>query len=260
MASPPAPRLTLILALLAACAFPAAPPQTLTVFAAAALTDAFVEIGQDFEAAHPGLTVALNFGGSQNLRTQLEQGAVADVFASANQKEMAAAVAGGLVISGTERVFVTNQLVVILPADNPGRVEQLGDLARPGLRLVLAADEVPAGDYSRQVLANLETQFGAEFKARSLANVASNEDNVRQIVAKVRLGEADAGIVYGSDAVAVPDLRTIAIPAEFNVIARYPIAALARAPHPDLAAVFVDYVLSSAGQATLKKWGFTPVR
>ena len=257
----------LLVALVSACAAPAPPsarnptpkPQTLTVFAAASLTDAFTEIGRDFEAAHPGVTVAFNFGGSQNLRTQLELGAVADVFASANQKEMEGAETAGLVVSGTAQVFLTNQLVVILPKDNPGRVEKLEDLARPGLKLVLAAEDVPVGSYSRQVLEELETQFGAGFKDKTLANVVSNEDNVKQIVAKVQLGEADAGLVYGSDAVAAPELKTLAIPTEFNVIAQYPIAALARAPHLALAQAFVDYVLSSAGQAVLEKWGFTPI-
>jgi molybdate transport system substrate-binding protein len=257
----------LLVALASACAAPAPPsarnptpkPQTLTVFAAASLTDAFTEIGRDFEAAHPGVTVAFSFGGSQNLRTQLELGAVADVFASANQKEMEGAVTAGLVVSGAAQVFLTNQLIVILPQDNPGRVEKLEDLARSGLKLVLAAEDVPVGSYSRQVLEELETQFGAGFKDKTLANVVSNEDNVKQIVAKVQLGEADAGLVYGSDAVAAPELKTLAIPTGFNVIAEYPIAALARAPHPALAQAFVGDVLSSAGQAVLKKWGFIPI-
>ncbi len=256
----------LLIAALAACVAPApantppSEPKTLTVFAAASLTDAFTEVGNNFEAAHPGVTVAFNFGGSQNLRTQLEQGAVADVFASANQKELDAAVAAGLVISGAAQVFLTNQLVVILPKDNPARIETLSDLARPGLKLTLAAPDVPVGSYSLQVLEKLDTRYGAGFKSQVLANVVSNEDNVKQVVTKVQLGEADAGIVYGSDAVAAPELRTIAIPDEFNVVAQYPLAALARAPHLDLARAFADYVLSSAGQAVLKKWGFTPIK
>ena len=247
--------LLLFLFLLSACTA-SPPPQTLTVFAAASLTNAFGEIGPAFEAAHPGVIVVFNFGGSQALRTQLEQGAVADVFASASKKEMEAAVAASLVVSGTPKIFLTNQLVVILPASNPGRLQTLGDLARPGLKITLAAEEVPVGAYARDVLTKLETHFGAGFESKVLANVVSNEDNVRQVVAKVQLGEADAGIVYTSDAVASPDLQTIAIPPEANVIAQYPLAVLAQAPHPDLAAAFVEYVLSSAAQATLKKWGF----
>ncbi len=234
-------------------------PRTLTVFAAASLTDAFEEIGRAFEEAQPGVRVEFNFAGSQTLRTQLEQGAVADVFASANTKEMDAAVAASLVHSGTAQVLLKNQLIVILPPDNPAGIQTLQDLARPGLKLVLAAEAVPIGEYSREALGKLEAQLGAGFKDQVLANLISEEDNVKQVVVKVQLGEADAGIVYGSDAVAAPDLKTIAIPSESNVIAEYPIAALMEAPHPDLAAQFVAYVLSSEGQATLKKWGFTPI-
>ena len=125
-------------------------PVDLTVFAAASLIDAFDEIGLAFEVTHPGVKVVFNLGGSQNLRTQLEQGAQADVFASANQKEMDAVVAAGLVDPGAARTFVTNQLVVVLPAGNPGGVHTLQDLARPGLKLVLADEAVPAGRYARE--------------------------------------------------------------------------------------------------------------
>ena len=251
--------LSLAVALLTACASSPS-TQTLTAFTASSLTDAFTEMGKDFEAAHPGVTVAFNFGGSQTLRTQLEQGALADVFASANQKEMDSAIAASLVVSGTPKVFLTNQLIVILPKDNLGRVQSLADLARPGLKLVLAAEEVPVGKYSRDALVKLEKQIGAGFKAKVLVNVVSNEDNVKQVVAKVKLGEADAGIVYGSDAVAAPELKTIEIPNDSNVIAKYPMAVLAKSSHAELSAAFVDYVLSADGQAMLKKWGFTPAQ
>ena len=240
---------------LAACGPTAAQPQTLTVFAAASLLDAFAEIGKSFEAANPGLTVIFNFDGSQSLRTQLEQGAVADVFASANQQEMDALAAQSLI--SNSQVFVANQLVVILPKDNPANVQTLADLTRPGLLLVLAAEEVPVGQYSRQALSNLEAEFGPGFKDQVLANVVSEESNVKQVVAKVQLGEADAGLVYGSDAVATPGLQTLAIPGKYNITASYPVAVLANAPNGDLAETFVAYVLSSDGQATLKKWGFS---
>ena len=230
----------------------------MTVFAAASLTDAFTEIGADFEAAHPGVTVTFNFAGSPALRTQIEEGAPADVFASANTKEMDTLVSGGLVDSAEPQLFLTNQLVVILPADNPARVNSLEALATPGLKLVLAAEEVPVGKYARQSLELMNGLYGADFKARVLANVVSNEDNVKQVVAKVQLGEADAGIAYSSDAVAAPELVQIQIPAELNVIAKYPIAALLAAPESDLADEFVAYVLSADGQATLAKWGFHP--
>jgi len=236
-------------------------PRTLTVFAAASLTEAFTEMGKDFGAAHPGVTVSFNFAGSQTLRTQLEQGAVADVFASANQTEMNTLVSDNLVAANSSQIFLTNILIVILPANNPANIQTLHDLARPGLKLDLGDTTVPAGKYARQILDNLDKDpaFTPNFSTQVLANVVSNETDVKQVVAKVQLGEADAGIVYISDAIAAPTLKTIEIPAPDNVIAKYPIAVLDKAPQPDLAANFIAYVLSSDGQATLKKWGFTPV-
>lgn len=234
-------------------------PRALTVFAAASLTDAFTEMGDAFEASHPDVTVTFNFGGSQNLRTQIEQGAPADVFASANTKEMDTLITGQFVNADAPSVFLTNQLVVVLPKENPAGITTLEDLGKPGLKLVLAAEEVPAGKYAREILENLNASFGADYKDRVLANVVSNEDNIRQAVTKVQLGEADASIVYLSDAVAVPELQKIEIAAEMNVIASYPIAPLAASTNSDLAKQFVQYVLSQEGQATLAKWGFTPV-
>ena len=236
-------------------------PRTLTVFAAASLTEAFTEIGKDFEAAHPGVMVTFNFAGSGTLRTQLEEGAVADVFASANQTEMNTLVTDNLVAANSSQIFLTNILIVILPANNPANIQTLHDLARPGLKLDLCDTTVPAGKYARQILDNLDKDpaFAANFSTQVLANVVSNETDVKQVVAKVQLGEADAGIVYISDAIAAPTLKTIEIPAADTVIAKYPIAVLDKAPQPDLAANFVAYVLSSDGQAVLKKWGFTPV-
>jgi molybdate transport system substrate-binding protein len=235
-------------------------PRTLTVLAASSLTEAFTEIGHDFEAAHPGVRVGLNFAGSQSLRTQIELGAVADIFASASPEEMDALINEGLVPAETARIFLTNRLLVILPAANPARIQSLADLANPGLKLILASEEVPAGRYTRQVLQNLGALYGAEYGTKVLANVVSNEDNVRQVVTKVQLGEADAGFVYSSDAEAVPGLKSIEIPSANNVIAHYFIAPLASSPQPELAAEFIAYVLSPLGQATLLKWGFAPVQ
>jgi molybdate transport system substrate-binding protein len=235
-------------------------PRTLTVFAAASLTGSFTEIGKAFEAANPGVTVTFNFAGSQALATQLTQGASADVFASANHIYMDNMVTANLVASGYKD-FVTNVLEVILPANNPAKLQTLQDLAKPGLKLVLEDKSVPAGAYSLTILDNLskDASYGADFKTKVLANIVSNETDVKQVVAKVQLGEADAGIVYVTDAIAAPTLQVIVIPANFNVIAKYPIAALTKAPQPELAAAFVAYVLSADGQATMKKWGFTPV-
>lgn len=231
-------------------------PQTLHVFAAASLTDAFTELGKDFEAANPSVSVIFNFTGSQALRTQIEEGAPADVFASANITEMDMLVTGAHVAKGALEVFLNNKLIVILPTNNPAGLENLEDLANSGIKLVVAAEEVPVGKYTRQALEQMNSQFGGDFKDKVIANVVSNEDNVKQIVAKVRLGEADAGIVYTSDAVAAPALKTIEIPAKLNVIAEYPIATLTQSVHPDLADAFIAYVLSDQGQAVLQKWGF----
>ena len=233
--------------------------RTITVFAAASLTDAFTEIGRAFENENSGVSVVFNFGGSQNLRTQIEQGATADVFASANTKEMDTLVSGNFVTQGTPKLFLTNQLVVILPKNNPAGITSLQDLSKPNIKLILAAEEVPAGKYARQILDNLNPQFGADYKDKVLANVVSNEDNVRQAVTKVQLGEADASIVYVSDAVAVPELQRIEIPMGVNVIAKYPIAAMTKSTYSELANQFITYVLSSNGQTILKKWGFTPI-
>jgi len=249
--------------LLAACAPAATPtsaskPRTLNVFAAASLTDAFTEIGKKFEASNPAVAVTFNFAGSQALRTQIEEGAPAEIFASANKAEMDTLITGGHVAEGTAQVFLNNKLVVILPANNPSGVTKLEDLANPGIKLVLAAEEVPVGKYARQSLDQMNSQFGSDFKDKVLANVVSNEDNVKQVVAKVQLGEADAGIVYTSDAVAASDLRTIEIPAELNVVAEYPIAKLDKSANPDLADAFIAFVLSPKGQTVLQKWGFAP--
>jgi molybdate transport system substrate-binding protein len=249
--------------LLTACGAVAAPApesKTLTVFAAASLTDAFTEIGKAFDAANPGVTTTFNFAGSQTLRTQVEEGAPADVFASANGKEMDTLVTDGFVTKDVPQIFLNNKLVIILPANNPAALEKLEDLAKPGIKVVLAAEEVPVGKYSRQAFEQMNASFGADFKDKVLANVASNENDVKQVVTKVQLGEADAGIVYVSDAVAAPDLKSIEIPAELNVIAKYPIAPLMKSANTDLAAKFVEYVLSAEGQAILAKWGFAPVK
>jgi len=243
-----------------ACAAQAPEPQTLTVFAASSLTEAFSEMGEAFEAANPGVTVTFNFASSQALRTQIEQGADADVFASANTLEMETMVNDNDVPADSVRIFLTNQLVVIMPANNPAGLTSLSDLSRPGLKVVLAAKEVPVGKYALQVLDQLDAVSDPGYKDRVLANVVSYENNVKQVVTKVQLGEADAGIVYYSDMVAAPGLQKIEIPQASNVTARYPIAALTQSKNPELAQAFIAYVFSVEGQAILQKWGFTPVQ
>ena len=234
---------------------------SLTVFAAASLTDAFAEIGKAFGAANPGVHVRFNFAGSSALRTQIEEGAPADVFASADTSHMDALVDAGL--ANAPALFIHNSLVVITPADDPARLESLADLKKPGLKLVLAAEEVPVGGYARDMLRNADSDpaFGAGFSDAVLANLVSNESNVKQVLAKVQLGEADVGVVYGSDV--TPDvaanLNTIEVPGSINVIADYPIATLTDAKNPQVAQAFVDFVLGTDGQTILAKWGFSPI-
>jgi molybdate transport system substrate-binding protein len=242
---------------------PQAPlPATLTVFAAASLKDAFSEMGKQFEATHAGVKVVFNFGGSQQLAQQLSQGAPADVLASANKKQLDVVVDTGRIVSGTARTFARNRLVVVLPKDNPGQLATLQDLARPNLKLVLAAKEVPIGQYALDFLdkATKDAAFGTGFKDTALKNVKSYEDNVKAVLTKVALGEADAGIVYTSDI--TPEARdkvtTIAIPDALNTLAAYPIATIKEARQADLAQKFVAYVLSDTGQKILVANGFLP--
>ncbi len=234
---------------------------TISVFAAASLNDAFTEIGKAFEQAYPETKVEFNFAGSSALRTQIEEGAPADVFASANTTHMDALVDTGL--AGAPTIFVHNSLVVITPSDNPAGITSLVDLTNSGLKLVLAAEEVPVGGYARQMLRNADADaaFGAGFSDAVLANLVSNESNVKQVVAKIQLGEGDAGIVYGSDVTPdiAPELNTIEVPGSVNVIADYPIATLAETENAGLAQAFVEFVLGPDGQAILAKWGFSTV-
>lgn len=236
----------------------------LTVFAAASLTDAFNEIGRSYQANHTDANITFNFDGSQILRTQIEQGANADIFASANMKQMNALKDQGLMENSSITVFTKNKLAIIIPAANPANITNLSDLARPGLKLVIGTKDVPCGDYTIQMLnktANL-TVFGANFKNRTLPNVVSQEPNVNGIVTKVALGEADAGIVYISD---VPmqykdKVQTISIPDSVNVLAQYPIGIVSSSNNAQQAQSFIDLVTSSTGQAILQKYGFIVVK
>lgn len=232
--------------------------QTVTVFAASSLSSAFTEIGPAFELAHPGTKVVFNFAASSALRQQLEEGAKADVFAPASQSEMATAVANTLIAPTAVQSFASNEIVLLLAPNNPANLQNLAQLSQPGLKLVIAHEEVPAGKYARQVLSQLNGLYGDTYAAQVLANVVSNEENVRQVAGKVQLGEADAGFVYRSDAVAFPELATLPIPTGYNVLAEYPVAPLLAAPQPALAQAFADYLLTPEAQAILQKWGFSP--
>lgn len=234
----------------------------ITVLAASSLTDAFNEIADRFAAANPGATVTFNFAASTQLVTQLDQGALADVFASADPAQMDRARRMGR-IDGADVVFTRNRLLLIAPASNPGGIAGPGDLAKPGLKIVTSQPDVPIGIYTRDMLDQMsrDARFGSSFKDRVNANVVSQEANVRQIVGKVQLGEADAGIVYKSDVTpqAAPRLVTFHIPDEFNTMATYPIAAVQGAPNQTGGVAFVAFVLSPIGQGILTRWGFIPV-
>jgi molybdate transport system substrate-binding protein len=233
----------------------------LTVFAAASLTDAFEAIAQELESRHPDLSITYNFGGSQALVTQLQEGAEADIFASANVAQIAAATEAGL-IAGDAVPFVHNRLAVVTPANNPAGIASPADLGNEGILLVLAQPEVPAGRYARESVCKMGTDvetYGVGFTGRVAANVVSEEEDVRDVLAKVALGEADAGIVYVSDATTAGDrVQAIDIPDEVNVVATYPIAAIAGGDEV-LASAFIGYLLSDEGQASLASFGFETV-
>lgn len=237
---------------LAACE---APPESgaLSVYAASSLTDAFAEMETMFETAHPDIDVSVTYAGSQILRLQIEQGAPADVFASANPEHMQALVDSGLVADS--RVFVHNELVVIVPPDNPAGIESLEDLAEAS-RIVLGTANTPVGRYARDVLRMAAPSLGEGFEAIVLSRVASEESNVRLARAKVELGEADAAIVYRTDAGSSDRVRIVEIPSEFNVIADYPIGVLRRTTVPATAEAWVELLMSPEGRAVLARHGF----
>jgi molybdate transport system substrate-binding protein len=219
---------------------------SLTVLAAASLTDAFNKAGAQLRTRHPQLEVRYSYAGSQTLVTQIQQGAPADVFASADQANMRKVVAGGLA-EGQPRVFARNRLQIVVPAGNPGQVRSLADLARPGLKVDLCAPAVPCGSYAGSALG----------KASVKVTPVSQEDNVKAVVTKVSLGEADAGIVYTTDVRAGgAKVAGVTIPEDLNVTASYPIVQLKAAPNPKAAEAFIGYVTGSEGQKTLASYGF----
>jgi molybdate transport system substrate-binding protein len=230
----------------------AAQTRELVVSAAASLTDAFTDLGVAYEGANPGLTVTFNFGPSDGLATQIDEGAPVDVFASASPTWMDAVQDEGPGVSGRTD-FARNVLGIIVPTDNPAGIEDLDDLTEDGVQLVIAAEGVPAGDYARDVLAN------AGIADEALANVVSNTEDVRAVVTAVASGEADAGIVYVTDVTAdvADQVSSIEIPDDVNVIATYPIAVVTGSKEADLAQGFIDLVLGD-GQQILAEYGFLP--
>jgi molybdate transport system substrate-binding protein len=219
-------------------------PSKIKVFAAASLTAAFNELGQRYTAAE-GTKVTFNFAGSQALATQIQQGAPADVFASADTTNMDKVKD----LVGAPQSFASNLLAIVVEKGNPKGIRTLDDLASSDVKVVLAAEEVPAGRYARQILG----QAGVK------VSPVSEEDNVKAVVTKVSLGEADAGIVYVTDVTAGGDkVEGVDVPKEQNVTATYPIATVKASKAQDKAQAFMDLVLSGQGQQVLAKYGFLP--
>ena len=236
--------------------------KTIVVFAAASLTDSFQEIASNFESENPGVEVKLNFAGSQRLRSQLELGADADIFASADQEQMALAKEAGLV-GNNAPTFATSSMAAI--ASRNSGVETLADLANPGVKLVLAHESVPAGRYSRQLLQRLSTVdsgLGEGFAERVLSNLVSEETSVKFVEQKVVLGQADVGIIYRPGvltATANDAARELSLPSVAEETrAHYPIAVLEISSERELARLFVDFVLSEPSQTILARYGFDP--
>jgi molybdate transport system substrate-binding protein len=238
-------------------------PLILHVFAATSLTEPFGEIRELFEVRQPGVTVGFNFAGSQQLAQQIIAGAPVDVFASANRQQMDTIIESGAVISGTQQSIAKNRLVVIFPKENPAELTVLQDLAKPNLKLVLAAQEVPVGQYTLDFLdkAAANSEFKPTFKDDVLGNVVSYENNVKAVFTKVALGEADAGIVYVSDISGTDAMVGIVdIPDPLNIIALYSIASVKESKSTELVQAFIDLVLSREGQDILAKYNFIPVK
>jgi molybdate transport system substrate-binding protein len=237
-------------------------PKELIVFTAASLTGAFGEIGQMYKN-QTNIEVAFNFDGSQALRTQIENGAYADVFVSANKKQMNAVKNSGLMNNSSIIIFTKNKLSLIVPKENPAKISNLSDLAKPGLKIVIGTKDVPVGDYALQIISKLgnDSAYGPDYKTKVLANVISQETNVNYVVTKVALGEADVGFAYVSDVTEelASKVDKIDIPDEYNIIAEYPLGILLESKYPAESQEFMNLVMSDEGKAALEKYGFAPV-
>ena len=232
---------------------------TLTVLAASSLTNAFGELANTFQEQNPDTEVRTSFGGSSELLAQIEQGAPADVFASADEDKMDTAVQDDLV--NEPQTFAGNRPIIIVPIDNPARIHGLQDLANPEAKLVLAQDGVPIAEYAKRILTNADSEYGGNLEQQALNNVVSREANVRASANRVALGEADATFIYITDV--TPEIEdqveVIEIPQDLNVVATYPIATLKEANNLELARRWVDLVLSDEGQRLLEEYGFERV-
>lgn len=220
---------------------------SITVFAAASLKGTFTELADEFEAAHPGVTVELSFAGSSDLVTQITGGAPADVFASADEKNMAKLTEGGLIDEAALVDFATNVLEIAVPPTNPAGIETLADLAKPGVKTVICAPQVPCG----AATATIETASGVDILP------VSEESSVTDVLGKVTSGEADAGLVYVTDVIAAGDkVKGINFPESSKAVNTYPIAPVTASTNADVAQAFVEFVTGTVGQGVLEEAGF----
>jgi molybdate transport system substrate-binding protein len=258
--------LVLAAALLGGCAGASAasePPATagveLTVFGAASLKDALEAAATAYEARNPGTTLAISTDSSAALATQIEQGAPADVFLSADATNPEQLVDGGLA-DGEAVAFAGNALAVIVPTDNPAGIASPADLARPGVRVVAAGEEVPITGYATELVENLarEPGYPADFGAAYAANIVTREDNVKAVVAKIELGEGDAGVVYVTDAAASDAVSIVDVPTTADVAATYAGVVVKATRQPDAARAFLAWLAGPDGQAILSEFGFLP--
>ncbi|GAB5490714.1 MAG: molybdate ABC transporter substrate-binding protein [Phototrophicaceae bacterium] len=229
----------------------------LLIFAASSLTDAFTDLAQEFETSSD-IQVTLNLASSSTLSAQLSQGAPADIFASANLLQIQNLVDDDLINQASVSIFAENELVLITPIDNPADIQSVEDIAEPDVLLVLGAQSVPIRDYTNILLDNLELLYKDNFTGNVTENIVSEELNVRQVVTRVALGEADAGIVYRTDITEdiIDSVQIIPLPINSSPRASYYIAPLIESNNPSLANQFIDFVFSDEGQAILQEWEF----
>ena len=231
----------------------------LTIFAAASLSGALAKVKDAYVAANPGTTLTVSTDSSAALETKLEQGAPADVFLAADTANPKRLVNAGLA-AGAAAVFAGNKLTIVVPTNNPGGVSKPADLARPGLKVIAAGDEVPITKYATQLVANIAKQPDAPagFEAAYAANVVSREDNVKAVIGKIELGEGDAGIVYVTDAQTSTKVTTVDVPDAVNVPASYAGVVVGASTHQEPARTFLGWLTGADGQAVLASFGFLP--
>lgn len=262
MAGARSPALLLAAALLAACTGAGRTPSSttqaqITVLAASSLKAALTAAASAYEKDHSGFSITVSFDASSALRTKIEQGAAADLFASADVTNAQKLVEDGFAI-GPAQPFAGNRLALVVPASNPAHIVSAADLARPGIRLIAAGDSVPITDYANQLVDELAGQAGypAGFAEKVAANVASREDNVAAVLAKVALGEGDAGIVYRTDALSSSSVREIPLPVGINVVVTYAAVVVKTSSQAGAASAFLAWLSGTEGREVLARFGF----